>query len=102
MHLTLLIDGEDKTFTPGHVSAKFLLKMMEYDQEIDYNDMSVENIKKLAGFVSDVFGKQFTIDEFLEGIKSYELISTFGKVFIFVRTGQEPKKEVDEGNEKGK
>ena len=101
MHITLMIDGKEKVFTPGHVSAKSFLKIMEFDQKINYNDMTIENIKVLAGFVSDVFGKQFSTDEFLEGVKSYELLSTFTKVFIYVRTGEEPK-EVVEGNEEGK
>lgn len=64
--------------------------------------MSVDEVKELAGFVCDVFEKQFTIDEFLEGIKSYELIEALSKVFVYVRTGQLPKKLEDEGNEKGK
>lgn len=102
MHITLYLEGKEKTFTTGHVSAVHLLRLMKYDQEINYMKMSEDDIKEIVGFIRDVFDKQFTVDEFIEGVKSYELIKTITEVFIFVRSGEEPKERTEEGNEEGK
>lgn len=101
MNLTLLFDDEEKIYSVSNATAKHFLRLMEYDQKINYDDLNPDDVKELSGFICEVFGGQFTIDEFLNGIKSHELIETFGYVFYFVRNGEAPP-ETDEGNGEGK
>ena len=101
MELQLIVDGKEKIFTTPFVSARHFRKLMEFDEKIDYMDLRVDDIDELAGFVCDVFGNQFTVDEFIDGVASHELIPTITKVFSFVRTGKVPKEE-ELGNEQGK
>lgn len=102
MKLTLMINGEEKIFVAPFIPAKHYRQMLKFDQEIDYFKMTLEDYDKLVSFVCDVFGNQFTVDEFYEGIASHELDETLVKVFAYVRTGEVPKKDVDTKNEKGK
>lgn len=102
MKLELMIDGEQKIFTTPFVSARSFRKLLEYDQTIDYEDMEVDDYDELIGFTCDVFGNQFTVDNFWDGIPSHMVVSTLLDVFAYVRSGEVPKKESDEKNEDGK
>lgn len=109
MNLELYLNENTKIFTTPHVSAIHFRKLMEYDQTIDYMNMSLENTDELAGFVCSVFGDQFTVDDLYEGVSSYQLMPLFLDVFSFVRNGKDPQTrnqdtedEDDEGNVEGK
>lgn len=103
MKLELQIDGENKIFTTPFVSGRHFRKVMEYDEQIDYSDVNVEQTDELVGFVCDVFDNQFTVDQFYDGIPSHKVISTVSDVFIYVRTGKTPEElESESGNESGK
>src|SRR5690625_2855803 len=99
MKLELQINGEQKIFTTPFVSARSFRRLMEFDQKMDYNNLSIDDVDELVGYVCNVFGDQFTIDEFYDGVPSHELINTILKVFIYVRSGKEPE---EEGNKEGK
>lgn len=105
MQLTLkkVEDGELKStvFHPIFVSARHYRRLLEFEKEIDYNDMSLEDTDKLVDFVCDVYNNQFTSDDFYKGVQSHELIPTIGEVFYFVRTGKEPDR-TEKGTDKGK
>lgn len=101
MILKLRIDGEERTFSAPFIPAKYYRKMLEFDQEIDYFNMTLEDYDKVVGFVCDVFGNQFTIDEFYEGIASHKLNETILIVFAYVRSGEVPKVD-DTKNDEGK
>jgi|SRR5690554_808394 len=100
MNLTLRVNGEEKIFSAPFVSARYFRKLMEFDETIDYTDLDTKTTDKLVGFVCEVYGNQFTVDEFYDGIPSHELISTITSVFYYVRSGKDPN-EI-EGNEVGK
>lgn len=107
MILTLykLEEGERKEsiYKLPFASGRHHRKLMEYEMTIDYTDMELEDTDELVGFVCEVFGKQFTPDEFYDGIPSHKLISTIGDVLYFVRTGKEPAEiETETKNEAGK
>src|SRR5690625_1336971 len=101
MELTLIIKNEEKIFTTPFVSARFYRKLLEFDKEIDYSNLEANDYDKLIGFVCEVFGNQFTVDEFWDGVESSKLDESILNTFTFVRTGK-TKQEVDEGNEPGK
>lgn len=103
MKLELIIDGKERVFTTGFVSARFYKTLAKFDEEIDYFNMSVDEMDRLVGFVCDVFDNQFTVDQVYDGIESHELMSTITDVFAFVRTGKtREEREKEQGNEKGK
>ncbi|MGN8647884.1 phage tail assembly chaperone G [Gracilibacillus sp. HCP3S3_G5_1] len=108
MQLTLYINEKEKIYDIGFVSGLHFRKVNEFDETIDYSDISIEEMDKLVGFVCDVYGNQFDINEFYEGIPSHQVISTITDVFVRVRTGKTPEelekesKENEEGNEEGK
>lgn len=102
MKLTLLIDGKEKIFTTPFVSARAYRKLLEYDQTIDYTDMGLDEYDEIVGFICDVFGNQFTIDDFYDGLPSYELNNVLLDVFAYIRTGETLKKDNDSKNEMGK
>jgi len=96
MKLELMIDGKKKIFTTPFVSGLSYRKLLEYDQTIDYTDMNTDDYDELIGFVCNVFGDQFTVNEFWEGIASHEIVSTLLDTFSYVRTGEVSTKETDD------
>src|SRR5690625_629139 len=102
MNLTLRVGEKDKIFSAPFVSARYFRKLMEFDETIDYTDLDLKTTDKLVAFVCEVYGNQFTVDEFYDGIPSHELISTITNVFYYVRSGKDTKELKDEGNEVGK
>ncbi|WP_440894974.1 phage tail assembly chaperone G [Amphibacillus sp. Q70] len=102
MKLTLMIKGEEKIFSTPFVSGMHFRKLLEFDQRIDYSNMGTDDFDELVGFVCQVFGDQFTPDEFWNGIPSGEVVNTLLSVFYYVRTGEEQKAKKEEGNDEGK
>lgn len=111
MNITLYkqqkVDGEIKlqesVYKVPFASARHHRKVLEYESTIDYTDMSLEDTDELVGFVCEVFGNQFTTDDYYDGIPSHKLISTIGDVLYHVRTGEDPNELKDqEGNDQGK
>lgn len=94
-------DLQEVVYQPPFVSARHHRKLLEFESEIDYSDMGLEETDKLVNFVCDVYGNQFTSDEFYDGVASHELVNTITSVFYFVRTGQAPAVN-KEGNDQGK
>lgn len=102
MKLTLLIDGKEKIFTTPFVSARSYRKLLDYDKTIDYTNMDADDYDEIIGFTCNVFGDQFTVDEFWDGIASSKLNETLLDVFAYIRTGETLPKENEEGNDQGK
>ena len=100
MNITLLKNGETKTYTQLFVSARYMRKALELRKEMNLNNLSVEDIDTSINFVVDVFSNQFTVDDVYDGVSYGELISTvFDNVFMVVLQGR--KQEVNaEGDEK--
>ncbi|WP_350342345.1 hypothetical protein PRVXT_001573 [Proteinivorax tanatarense] len=76
MKITLKIDGKDKIFTTGFISARMVRKTIEISQGTNFEEMSVDELDKLVGFIVELFGGQFTVDEVYDGLSSNELIPT--------------------------
>lgn len=91
---------EESIYKIPFVSARHHRTLREYDATIDYSDLTVEQTDELVGFICEVFGNKFTVDEFYDGIPSHELFTTIGDVFYYIRTGKDPAEL--EGNDEGK
>ena len=76
MTLTLRIDGKEKTFRVDFISGRMVRNTIAMTKRLNFNDLSPEELDDLVGFVVDVFGRQFTIDEFYDGIASQDLMKT--------------------------
>ncbi|NIK10926.1 phage tail assembly chaperone G [Alkalibacillus almallahensis] len=100
MKLELQLNGETKIFTTAFVSGRHFRQLMEFDEKIDYTNIGLEEADELIGFVCDVFGNQFDVNQFYDGIPSHKVISTIDDVFAYVRTGKTPE-ELKKGNEAG-
>src|SRR5690625_4363687 len=90
MKLELIIDGEKKIFTTNFVSGRHFRKVMEYDSKIDYSNIGIDETDELVGFVCNVFDNQFTVDDFYDGVRAHEGVSTITSVFIYLRAGKTP------------
>ena len=71
MNITLLKNGETKTYTQLFVSARYMRKALELRKEMNLNNLSVEDIDTSINFVVDVFSNQFTVDDVYDGV-SYD------------------------------
>lgn len=80
MQITLRINGEDKTFTTDFISGRMFRRSIEMQKHFKSGaDLDEQTLDEMAGFVVDAYGKQFTLDQFYDGIPSDQLISTITK-----------------------
>ncbi len=104
MKLELRINGENKLFTTDFISGRMYRKLLEYDEVMNYNNLSVDDMDKLVSLTCEVYNNQFTLDDFYDGISVDNLIPTIRRIIIFIRTGRTPEelaKEATKGNVKG-
>lgn len=76
MDLTLQVNGKPKTYTTGFVSARMVRQTLAMAREINFEDLSPEELDQLADYVVELFGRQFTRDELYDGLASQELLPT--------------------------
>lgn len=67
---------EKKTYIAPHVKARMVRKALEMSDKIDTKNMKPESLDEMVGYVVEVYGKQFTIDDFYDGIDSDKMLST--------------------------
>lgn len=80
MEITLRINGEHKTFTTDFISGRMFRRSIEMQKHFKSGtDLDEQTLDEMVGFVVDAYGKQFTIDQFYDGIPSDQLISTITK-----------------------
>ena len=67
----------DKTFVAPFINGRKLKDTMSMASGIDVNNINAEIIDQMAAYIVDIYGKQFTIDEFYDGIEADKILSTF-------------------------
>jgi hypothetical protein len=78
MKLTLKIDGENKEFAlSGFIPAVIFKKSLQFAHAMDSNDgLDPDLMERLVEFIAqDIYGGQFTPDEFWEGIDSRDFMT---------------------------
>lgn len=75
MNITLKIGGVDKSYTASFISARMLRRTIELSKQVNFSDISPEELDTLVNFVVEVYGKQFTVDDVYDGLSSSELMS---------------------------
>lgn len=73
MKIDLVINGHEKTFTTTYISGLVYRKYIELSEEGLLNDMSLEARDKVVELIVESFGKQFTADEFWNGLDAREI-----------------------------
>ena len=70
MELTL----NDKVFVAKKIKARMLRMAIEVRAKVDFNDLSVDDLDELVDLTCEMYGKQFTRDEFYDGLDGDKLI----------------------------
>ncbi|HHU76882.1 MAG TPA: hypothetical protein GXZ24_08345 [Firmicutes bacterium] len=76
MEITLKINGQDKTYTSGSISARMVRTTIAVSQEINFENISPKELDKLMDYIVGLFGGQFSRDELYDGLASKDLIPT--------------------------
>ncbi len=76
MEIILKISGKDKTYTAGFISARMVRRTIAISKDINFNNISPEELDKLMDYIVELFGSQFTRDELYDGLASKDLIPT--------------------------
>lgn len=101
MNITLVKDGEKKTYTQFFVSARYMRKALELRKDLNLNNLSLEDVDMVINFVVEVFGGQFAFDDVYDGLEYNQLIPTiFDDVFMTILQGRKQEVIENEGNEK--
>ncbi|MFY9282738.1 MAG: hypothetical protein WAO56_01315 [Miniphocaeibacter sp.] len=79
MEIKLLIDDKEKTFVSNFISARLLRRTLEISKQVNFNDMSPEELDTMVDFIVEIFKSKFTRDDVYDGIASKELIPTITK-----------------------
>ena len=90
MEITLRIDNQPKKITQDFVSGRMFRRTLELEKawrERDKEDPIAE-LDLMADYVSEVFNRQFSPEEYLGGVKSHEAVSEFLRVKMEVQTGR--------------
>ena len=80
MEIVLKIKGKDKTYTAGFISARMVRKTIAVSQEINFDNISPEELDKLMDYIVELFRSQFTRDELYDGLASKDLIPTITSI----------------------
>lgn len=88
LELTLFIDGKEKTFVAPFVNTRMLRRAMELAKsEEDLENFGVENLDSTIDYLVDLFGKQFTRDEFYDGMPAHLFQSTVERCMQAITSG---------------
>lgn len=77
MIIKLLINGEEKTFKVNFISGKKLRDTMAMSEEMEGKLQTATVLDEMVDYLVALFDKQFTRDEFYNGIESDKMMDTF-------------------------
>jgi len=100
MQITLMVDGEEKVFQAPFVKGRMLREAIKLSKSSNFDDLDVEDLDALVGYVVRVYDEQFDIDQFYDGISSEKLIPTITETIQqVVGTVAVPNEQVGENKE---
>ncbi len=78
---------EEKEFKTPFVNSSVMLEYLDFEETIENpQKLKTSEIKKYAELVATGFNNQFTIEEFLAGIPSYQLMGVIREFITFINT----------------
>jgi len=72
--IILRLDGNEKVFVTDFISARMMRRTIEISKNMNFEEMSVDDLDVMVEYLVQLFGKQFTIDEVYDGLPSKELV----------------------------
>lgn len=66
----------DKTYIAPAPKARMVRKAIELTDATNFNNLNPEEFDNLVGFVVDLYGKQFTIDDIYDELDADKLMPT--------------------------
>jgi len=79
LEIVLKINGKNKTYTAGFISARMVRRTIEVSKEVNFDNILPEELDKLMDYIVELFGNQFSRDELYDGLASKDLIPTITK-----------------------
>lgn len=76
MKIKLMVKGVEKTFSAPFISARKLKETIQLES-LKMDTMDEKIIDIMANYIVSIFGKQFTVDDLMDGIPSDDLIPKF-------------------------
>lgn len=78
MKIELLISGEKKEFVCGFIPGRIFRKTIEMQKKLQ-GEINETVLDAMVEYVVDLFGKQFTVDQFYDGIDARKMLPTIVK-----------------------
>ena len=76
MQITLRINGQDKTFAQDFISGRMFRRTLEVSKLFQGGNIDEKTLDSVVDYIVELFGKQFTRDQFYDGIEAGKLIPT--------------------------
>lgn len=97
MKLELVIQKKKKEFTTGFIPGRLYRKTLEMQKRIGI-DVDAETLDAMVEYVVDLFNKQFTVDDFYDGIDARKIIGTIISCIDEIVSGSAEAVGVDQDN----
>lgn len=87
MDINIKINNKVKGFTAPFIPARMLKRTIVIGTSIAKDSNSEESFDVMAQYIADIYGKQFTLDDVLDGLSSVDLITEFTNCITEVTGG---------------
>lgn len=84
MQITLNIKGKDRSFTAPFVSARKLRTTIAMSNDLKDKVQDETMVDNMVNYIVDIFGNQFTSDDFYDGYAADKVIETFNACVLEV------------------
>lgn len=77
----------EKTYVTGVIKSRAFRQAIEISESVDFDNLKAKDLDVLIDYVVNVFNKQFTRDEFYDGLPATQLYEVIGKAINGVVNG---------------
>lgn len=75
--MKIKIDGKDKEFKIGFISARMFKRTVELQEKAKGKDVDLDLLDELVDYIVQVYGNKFTADEFYDGVDVSEIFPIY-------------------------
>lgn len=93
MEIKLQIGDTEKTFVTGRPKGRAVRDAIKLAKNLDPKNISEQTLDEMVDYVVNAFGKQFTMDDFYDGIYGDEMIEVLTNTVRDVANGTSKKVE---------
>jgi aspartate ammonia-lyase len=87
MNIELMINSKKKTFKlPSFIPGRLIRKATAFTN-MDLTRISENDLDEMVQYVVEVYGNQFTLDDFYDGIDARIMLNVIGEVINFIVNG---------------